>query len=444
MDHRPYPHSLEAERALLGGLLEDPDQVLPIADSLRQDDFYRPDHGELFRLLVEMCGRGEQVDLLTLPQRILREGREERYGGVSYVVELPDYTPSTANLGHYADVVKQQSMLRRLISTSEGIARKAFGSTEDVGILVETAMRDLATLGQDGAGKSWGQISIIIDEEMANISNMADNDDEVVGVSTGFAKVDAKLAGMREGQLIILAARPGMGKTALALNMAQNASLIGKTAVAIYSLEMTRHELINRFLTSRAEVHASRMRTGNLDQDEWARLIDASEELRGTLVFIDDTPALSIGEVRARARKLKAKVPELGFIVIDYLQLMRGNDAKAPRVQQVGEISRGLKAMAKDLKLPVMALSQLNRGVEGRQDKRPMLSDLRESGAIEQDADVIMFIYRDDYYDPESADKGLAELIIAKQRAGSTGTVKLVFQGQYTRFDTYDDAGPLV
>ncbi len=444
MSPRPYPHSLEAERALLGGLLQDPDELLHVADRLRPEDFYRPDHADLFTLLTELASRGEAIDMVTLPRRLDAEGRPERYGGIEYVLELPTHAPATVNLDHYAQTIRELALLRRVISTTEDVQRRAFSSPDGPNLLVEQAIKELASLGQGLRSDTWGEISLIIDDEINNIQAMEQAGEAIIGVITGFDELDEKLTGLRPGQLIILAARPGMGKTALALNMAQNAALRGGAGVGIFSLEMTRGELVGRMLTAEAEVNASNMRTGTLSQSDWSRVLDASDELRGTKVFIDDTPALAIGDLRARARKLKADCPELSLIVVDYLQLMRGDDPRSPRIQQVGDISRGLKALAKDLELPVLALSQLNRGVESRQDKRPLLSDLRESGAIEQDADVILFIYRDDYYNADSTEPGVAEVIIAKQRAGSTGAVKLAFQGQYTKFNNLVSGGPLV
>lgn len=446
---RTFPHSLEAERALLGGLLQAPDELLRIADRLKVDDFYRPDHAALFELLVEMQGRQETVDLVTLPRRLDAQGQAERYGGVAYVMELVTYAPTTANLDHYAETIRELHVRRKIIVASESLQRKASTHEDASRVLIEESIKELAALGAGSRSDTWGEISLIIDDEIKKIEALEQVDGSVVGVRTGFRALDEKLTGLRPGQLIILAARPGMGKTALALNMAQNAALgdeagENKVGVGLFSLEMTRGELVGRMLVSLALVDSKRVRTGNLSQEDWTALMDTAYELRGTSVFIDDTPALPIGDLRARARKLKADHPELGLIVIDYLQLMRGDDARAPRIQQVGDISRGLKALAKDLELPVVALSQLNRGVESRQDKRPMLSDLRESGAIEQDADVILFIYRDDYYNPDSTEPGVAEVIIAKQRAGSTGSVKLAFQGQYTRFDDLGGDGPLV
>ncbi|MFK7928377.1 MAG: replicative DNA helicase [Myxococcota bacterium] len=443
MSSRPYPHSLEAERALLGGLLQDPVQMDQVADLLQPDDFYRPDHADLFLLLTEMAAQNKAIDMVTLPRRLDAEGRPERYGGIEYVLELPSHAPSTANLDHYAKTIRELATMRQLISTTEDVARRAYGAPDGPGLLVEQAIKELAALGQGVRAETWGQISLLIDEEVNNLQSLQEAGETVVGVTTGFDELDQKLTGLRAGQLIILAARPGMGKTSLVLNIAQNAALRGGVGVGVFSLEMTRSELVGRMMTAEAEVHANNMRTGTLSDDDWKRVLLASESLRGTQVFIDDTPALTIGDLRARARKLKADTPSLQLIVVDYLQLMRGDDPRAPRIQQVGDISRGLKALAKDLELPVVALSQLNRGVESRQDKRPMLSDLRESGAIEQDADVILFIYRDDYYNPDSTEPGVAEVIIAKQRAGSTGSVKLAFMGQYTKFNNLASGGPL-
>ena len=434
---RPYPQSVEAERALLGGVLQDPDSIIDLMELVKAEDFYRPDHADLFKLLVEMHGRGEAIDLVTLPERMQREGREERYGGVAYVVELPDHAPSTANLKHYADVIREHSVLRRLITASQAVAHQAFEGPADVAELLESAVKTIVSLGQDHSKRAWECISLILDHEIERIEQLSRSQSDVTGVRTGFGDFDVLLAGLQRGDLLILAARPSMGKTALAINIAQNAALLGKVGVGIFSLEMARGQLVNRMVSTEGLIDAGRLRLGRLQDEEWERLLEASEALRRAPIYIDDTPALSVNDVRARARKLQAECPDLGLIVVDYLQLMRGEGSTQSRVQEVAEISRGLKALAKDLEVPVLALSQLSRAVEQRQDKRPMLSDLRESGSIEQDADVIMFIYRDEYYNPDTADKNLAEVIIAKQRNGSTGTVKLVFQGKYTRFDNF-------
>jgi replicative DNA helicase len=427
---------VEAERALLGGLLERPDLQGTITELLRADDFYRHDHQALFQLIADMAGRGEHADMVTVPMRVAQDENPDRFGGVQYVTELPQHAPATANLPHYASVVKHKAKLRALIAAAEVVAHDAHGQPDDVASLIEKAAKAFADLGADGDGDIWHQVSEIIDDRIVKLEQLSEQPDAVTGVKTGFVELDDKLAGMQPGDLLILAARPSMGKTALALNIAQNAAMMSGVGVAIYSLEMGRDQLVDRMLCTLALVNASKVRTGNLDVEDWARLIDASEVLRQAQVHINDRPGLTVAQVRAHARQLKARHPSIGLIMLDYLQLMSAVDPRQSRVQQVSDMSRGLKALAKDLGVPVLALSQLSRGVEQRQDKRPIMSDLRESGAIEQDADVIMFIYRDEYYNKETTDSpGLAEVIIAKQRNGPTGVVKLRFQGAYTRFD---------
>jgi replicative DNA helicase len=434
---RPSPQAVESERALLGGLLQEPSELSRVSERVRPEDFYRPEHGALYKLLLEMSSRGESIDIVTVGERITRGDGPERYGGAGYVAELPEHVPSTANLAHYAEVIREKAALRELIKASLDLANQAYAQPEDVTELLDRAAREMAALGQGGGKRSWSQISEIVDEELIRIEKLSERGSSTTGRTTGFADLDKKLAGLHPTDLLILAARPAMGKTALALNFAQNVALMENVPVGIFSLEMSRGQLVTRMLCCHGLVDAGKVRTGTMDTDDWDRFLDASEYLRKAHVYVDDTPSLSITDVRARARRLKSENPELGLVVIDYLQLMRGDDPRAPREQQISSISRGLKGLAKDLHCPVIALSQLNRGVESRQDKRPLVSDLRESGAIEQDADVIMFIYRDEYYNPDSLDKGLAEVIIAKQRNGPTGSVKLAFQGQFTRFDNY-------
>ncbi|MBX2800457.1 MAG: replicative DNA helicase [Myxococcales bacterium] len=441
---RPFPQALEAERSLLGGLLQQPELLLPVNEILQPEDFYRPEHGALLKLLLQMQSKGESIDLVTVADRISREDQAQRFGGVAYVTELPESVPSTANLPHYAEVIKDKSTLRELIRAGRDLVERAYVQPEEVSELVEEAAKAFTGIGQGSNRRSWQQISLIVDEELLRIEKLGDSDGTTTGATTGFIDLDKKLAGLQGTDLLILAARPGMGKTALALNIAQNVALIEKRAVGLFSLEMSRGQLVTRMMCCHALVDAGKVRTGTLDTEDWERFLDASEHLRQASVHIDDTPGLSIGDLRTRARRLKAEQPDLALIVIDYLQLMKGDDPRASREQQISSISRGLKGLAKDLGCAVMGLSQLNRGVESRQDKRPLVSDLRESGAIEQDADVIMFIYRDEYYNADSTDTGLAEVIIAKQRNGPTGTVKLAFQGQYTRFDNYlEDEGLL-
>jgi len=434
---RPYPQALEAERALLGGLLQRPEELVTVGTVVKAEDFYRPEHGHLLELLHLMAGRGESIDLITVSERITREAQEARYGGVAYVVELPDHAPSTANLGHYAVVIKDKSMLRQLIRMSRALSTQAYGQPQDVNHLVTQAAQDFNSLGNTSSVRGWEQVSTVVDREVKRIDDLESKGGATAGRTTGFVDLDERLSGLNPSDLVILAARPAMGKTALALNIAQNTALLEGVTVGLFSLEMPRGQLVTRMLCCYGLVDGGRVRNGKLDTDDWERFGDAAEVLSKTPVFIDDTSGLSIGDVAARSRQLKSKNPDLALIVIDYLQLMRGEDPRSPREQQISSISRGLKALAKELDCCVVALSQLNRGVESRQEKRPMVSDLRESGAIEQDADVILFIYRDELYNPDSLDKGFAEVIVAKQRNGPTGTVKLAFRGEFARFDNY-------
>jgi replicative DNA helicase len=439
MEARPFPQSVEAERALLGGLILDAEQFEDVAQVVGAEEFIRPDHGALFELIKAMRAEGAAVDSVTVPERVARGGKDERFGGLGYVLGLPDAVPSTTNLRHYAEVVRGKAVLRRVIEAAQRVSEAAYEHQEEAATVVEMASQAFLKLGEQDAKRSWEQVSLVVDEEIRRIERLSENPGGVTGTTTGFAALDQKLSGLNPTDLIILAARPAMGKTALALNLVQNAAVLGGRGVGLFSLEMSRGQLVTRMLCCMGTVEGGKVRTGDLANDEWERLIEASEVLRRQSIHIDDTPGISMADVKARARRLKAAVPDLGLIVIDYLQLMQGDDPKASRQQQISDISRGLKILAKDLQVPIVALSQLNRGVEQRQEKRPMVSDLRESGAIEQDADVIMFIYRDEVYNPASPDKGLAEVIIAKQRNGPTGTVKLAFQGQYTRFDNLAD-----
>lgn len=432
-----HPHAIEAERALLGGLIQQPASLDAIRREVTDEDFWREDHKLLYKLLLSMFDNEEAIDLVTLPERVQRTGEPSRYGGVAYVIELPEHAPSTANLEHYAGLIRAKSMLRQLMSLGSELTSSASRHPDDVEALLDKTTAELVRLATSGrGGKRWHEVSVVVDEEILKYEELSSRaGEDTVGLSSGFTHLDKMTAGFQPGDLVILAARPSMGKTALALNLALNGALIDGAGIGIYSLEMSRHQLVSRLLCSLGLIDASRLRTGQLEEEDWTRLLEASDRLRALSIHINDRPGLTIGEVRADAMQLKANNPELGLIVLDYLQLMGATDPRASRVQQVSEMSRGLKALAKDVNVPVIALSQLSRGVESRQDKRPMMSDLRESGAIEQDADVIMFIYRDEYYNPESADQGLAEVIIAKQRNGPVGTVKLAFQKQYTLFN---------
>ena len=433
---RTSPQSVESERLLLGGLILREDKIAIVSELVRPEDFFDARHQALYELLLSMSSQNMRIDTQTVSNQVIREDQADRYGSVAYVADLPNQVPSTSNLEEYATMVKEMSVLRGVITLGRRAVDDAYSIPKDVGSLLTEVLNGVTKLSLGGArGGTWSQISLVADEEMQRIERLSETTGSTTGVTTGFSGLDAKLAGLQDSDLLILAARPAMGKTALAVNIAQNVALLGGRAVGIFSLEMSRGQLVTRMLCCEGLVDAGRVRTGQLDTDDWQRLGEADTRLRATKVFIDDTPGLSIGDLRNRARRLHAEHAPIGVLVIDYLQLMKGEDPRAPREQQISSISRGLKGLAKELNCPVLALSQLNRGVESRQDKRPLVSDLRESGAIEQDADIIMFIYRDEYYNPESADKGLAEVIIAKQRNGPTGTVKLAFLGQYSRFD---------
>lgn len=429
--------ALEAEQALLGGLLNDPSQISTVAEMLTGEQFGKTEHGGLFDLLVRLSASGEPMDLVNMVNEIRREGRAESYGGVAYVMGLPEHVVSSANLTHFASIVIEKFMLRGLVAFGDQMSRRALAQPDDVSGLLEKAVKDLTTLGKTHNRRSWQAISMIIDAEVERLEGLDNVEGGVSGHRTRFVDLDKKLSGLQPTDLLILAARPGMGKTALALNIAQNLAVQGEKPVGIFSMEMSRGQIVSRMLSCEASVRSERMRNGTLDSEDWQKLTAAEGKIRTSKIYIDDTPALSIHDVRTRARRLKAENDDLALIVIDYLQLMKGEDARAPREQQISSISRGLKGLAKDIECPVLALSQLNRGVESRADKRPILSDLRESGAIEQDADVILFIYRDDYYDTNSTDAGVAEIKIAKHRGGPTGTVRLAWQSIYTRFDNW-------
>ncbi len=435
-DRKASPHNWETERSLLGGLLIDPSALAEIRERVDGADFHRPAHEALFVLLCELADARHVPDMTLVLDEIERRGMAERVGGVAYVVELPSACPSVANLDNYAARVHDHSVRRRLQLAAQAVIADVQAGELPTQELLDGAEQAIFAVSKLSGPQDWHPLAEVLDEQIMAIHKRAENPDAVVGIPTGFVDLDKKLAGLHPGQLIILGARPAMGKTAFALNIALSAAIRGNVAVGIFSLEMARQELVGRMLCSEARVDAGRVRTGRLDPDEdWRRLIDASERLHGLPMAIDDQSGLTVSQLKSKARRLKSLYPNLGLIVVDYLQLMQGTGGpKESREQVIATISRGMKILAKELQITVLALSQLNRGLESRTDKRPMASDLRESGAIEQDADVIMFIYRDEIYKPDTADKGIAEIIIAKQRGGETGTVRLAFLGEYTLF----------
>jgi len=414
----------------------DPERVLPVAELLTAEDFYREAHQKLFALMLRMTEQGEPTEMLAVVERISGSGRSEEMGGLAYVSSLPDNVPSTENLEYYAKLVRQRATSRRLVFGAREIADKALGGQEELPQLLDFAESTIFQVTQERQSSDWAALSEVVDQEFLRIQELSERRGEVTGITTGYVDLDKMMAGLHPSDLVILAARPAMGKTALALNIALNAALGTGAGIALFSLEMSRGQLATRLLCSQARVDAGKVRTGFLSAEEdWPRLTQAAEDLYQLPIYIDDTPGLNITQMRSKCRRLKSLDPRLKVIVIDYIGLMSG-DARVSRQEQISASSRGLKALAKELDVTVLALSQLNRGVESRTDKRPLMSDLRESGAIEQDADIILFIYRDEYYNPETTtEPGVAEVIIAKQRNGPIGRVKLAFLGQFTRFE---------
>jgi replicative DNA helicase len=436
---RVPPHSIDAEQAVLGGLMLDERAWERIADKLNEDDFYRKDHRLIYRALTELSEKNMPCDAVTLGEWFESNKLAELVGGAAYIMQLANSTPSAANIVAYADIVREKSILRQLIDAGTEITGDGFQpegrSTQEI---LEGAEQKVFRIAESGARgrKNFVPMRAAVKEAFQILHQRYESKGSVTGLATGFADLDELTAGLQPSDLIIVAARPSMGKTALAVNFAEHAAMRSKKAVAIFSMEMSASQLAFRLISSLGRINQQHLRTGDIQEEEWPRVTSAITMLSDAKIFIDDTPALSPAELRARARRLKRE-HDLGLIVIDYLQLMAVPGNKENRATEISEISRGLKALAKELNIPVIALSQLNRSLEQRTDKRPVMADLRESGAIEQDADVILFIYRDEYYNPESSDKGLAEIIIGKQRNGPTGTVKLTFLGQYTKFENF-------
>ncbi|TCO41777.1 replicative DNA helicase [Dokdonella fugitiva] len=434
---RVPPHSVEAEQAVLGGLMLSPDSWDRVADRLVEDDFYRKDHRLIYRAIGELSAKGMPYDAVTLGDWFQAQNLSDLVGGASYVIELANSTPSAANITAYADIVREKSVLRQLIDAGTEIAGDAFQpegrSSQELLEVAEQKVFHIAEAGARGR-KGFVPMRSAVKEAFQILHQRYENRGSVTGLPTGFIDLDEMTAGLQPSDLIIVAARPSMGKTAFSVNMAEYAALKTKKAVAVFSMEMSASQLAFRLISSLGRINQQHLRTGDLAEEEWPRVTNAITLLSEAKIFIDDTPALSPSELRARSRRLKRE-HDLGLIVIDYLQLMQVPGTKENRATEISEISRSLKALAKELNVPVIALSQLNRSLEQRTDKRPVMADLRESGAIEQDADVIMFIYRDEYYNPESGEKGVAEIIIGKQRNGPTGVVKLAFLGHYTKFE---------
>ncbi len=430
------PHSIEAEQAVLGGLLLSEYGFEEVADRVSEDDFYREDHRLVFRAITELNEGGSPCDAITVTEWFETNGQIERVDGGAYVVQLTNTTPSAANIKAYADIVREKSILRALIDVGTTITGNAYGSDgRNSKELLEEAERDIFAIAERGQRSGQGFVSVkdTIQQAFKRIEELVEHKGDITGIPTGFVDLDKKTAGMQDSDLVIVAGRPAMGKTTLAMNIAENAAIKSQVPVAVFSMEMSSLQLVMRLFSSLGQIEQGRLRTGTLDDLDWPKLTSAMNLLGKSKIFIDETPALSPAELRARARRLKRE-HDIGMVVIDYLQLMQVPGNNENRANEIAEISRSLKALAKELNVPVIALSQLNRSLEQRPNKRPVMADLRESGSIEQDADLILFIYRDEVYNPETPEKNKAEIIVGKHRHGSTGTVELLFQGPWLRF----------
>lgn len=428
------PNDIEAEQAIIGSMLTDKDAVISAIEVLKPQDFYREDNKTIYEAILNLYSRSEPVDIITVRAELESMGKLDNVGGLEYLAELPEKVPTTANASKYIKIVEEKSTLRNLIKTANEIIELGYNPTEDVDDIMEGAEKKIFNIMQDKEQKSYSPLKDVLVESFTKLEELYNRKQHITGVPSGFTDLDYRTAGFHGSELILIAARPAMGKTAFALNIASNAALRANVPVAVFSLEMSKEQLVNRILSSESMVDSNKIRTGKLEEDDWSKLAERIGPLSEGEMYIDDTPGISITEIRAKCRKLKIE-KNIGLVVIDYLQLIQGTGKRnGSREQEISEISRSLKILAKELDVPVIALSQLSRAAEQRPDHRPMLSDLRESGAIEQDADIVMFLYRDDYYNQDSEKKNIAEVIIAKHRGGSTGTVELLWLGNYTKF----------
>ncbi len=435
MIDRVPPQNIEAEQAVLGAMMIDKEAISKATEILNENDFYRQDHRAVYQVIVDLFSRNQAVDMVTVTEALKREGKLEDVGGIQFITYLANAVPTAANISYHAKIVEEKSLLRQLISVSTQIAGSGYEGSEDVNSLLDNAERMILSVSERKISRDFSPIKEVVMSAVDRIDELYNKKGGITGIATGFIDFDHLTSGLQPSDLILIAARPSMGKTALVLNMAQNVAIREKKAVAFFSLEMSKEQLVQRMLCAEASIDSSRLRIGELEDNDWEKLIWAADSLSQADIFIDDTPGITAMEMRAKARRLKVE-HNLQLIVIDYLQLMQGSGKKNSenRQQELSDISRSLKALARELNVPVIALSQLSRSVESRQVKRPMLSDLRESGALEQDADLVAFLYREDYYDKETENKNITELIIAKHRNGPVDTVKLFFHKQYTRF----------
>ena len=427
------PHSIEAEQAVLGCMLLDSEVIPAVTELIKSSDFYRDDHREICEAIIDIVEKAGPVDIITVSEQLQHRGTLEAVGGLDYLASITSAVPTTANARHYAKIVEEKSLLRKLIKATSEISNMCYGASEEAAYVLDKAEKSIFDILEKRTSQGFSHIKDVLLDTFNRLEELYNNKSYITGIPTGFTDLDYKTSGLQNSDLILIAARPGMGKTAMALNIAQYAAVHKHVPVALFNLEMSKDQLVTRMLCSEVMVDSQKMRTGKLDDDDWNKIAQALAPLSEAPIYIDDTPGLSVMDIRAKCRRLKLE-KNLGLVVIDYLQLMQGRGKTESRQQEVAEISRSLKILAKELNVPVITMSQLSRGPETRTDHRPMLSDLRESGAIEQDADIVMFLYRDDYYNPDTEKKNIAEVIIAKHRHGSTGTVELRWFGEYTKF----------
>jgi len=437
VNHKLPPQNIDAEQSVLGGILVENEAFNKVLEYITQEDFYREAHRKIFLGMMELFNKNEPVDLITLTEVLKKRNHLEDVGGAAYLASLVDNITTASNISYYAKIVREKSVIRKLITTATEIVTSGYEDSKDVKDLLDEAEKSIFEITGRQIKPSFLDLKSVLKESMKTIERLYERKEFVTGVPTGFGEFDRLTAGLQPSDLIVVAGRPSMGKTAFCLNIAQYAAIEANIPVAIFSLEMSKEQIALRMICSEGRVDAHRLRRGFLDKEDWKKLITAIDVLSQAPIFIDDTPALTALEMRAKARRLKAE-HNLGLLIVDYLQLMRGRGSSDNREQEISDISRSLKALAKELNLPIVALSQLNRRVEDRPNKRPQLADLRESGAIEQDADVIAFIYREELYNRSDEDvKGIAEILVGKQRNGPTGDIKLTFVDKYTRFENF-------
>ncbi|MFN0029077.1 MAG: replicative DNA helicase [Acidimicrobiales bacterium] len=431
---RVSPHNLSAEESLLGAMLLSREAIAAATEVVRPDHFYKPAHGHIFDAVASLYGAGEPADPITVADELSRAGLLEAIGGAATLVALQASAPALSNVRRHAEIVEELALLRSMIATAGEIAELGYSLPDDVSKAVDQAESMMFNLAQHRVATTTAPVRELLGQALDRLEQLYERGDAITGTPSGYADLDEILSGLQPNALVVVGARPAMGKTSFALGMAAHAALVGHKPTLVFSLEMSRLEITQRLLSSEARVDATRMRSGRLSESDWEKLSRAVGTLAEAPIWIDDNPNVTVMEIRSKARKLKSQVGELGLVVVDYIQLMSGRSSAESRQVEVAEISRGLKILAREIEAPVVALAQLNRGLEQRADKRPMLSDLRESGSLEQDADVVLFLYRDEIYHRDTQDEGVAEVIVAKHRSGPTGTVRLAFLGQYTKF----------